>query len=191
MYSKTPQNPVRRLLNWQSEAFRAVILVSAICSVNTAFAQREGDKIEVISSGVKLKVQTSIGAAVPKGTELAVKKVNGDWLWVEFENKSGWISKGDVEKWRSPEQKRDALIARGNTNLKDGYFYSATSVFDEAIKLDPSSIEALIGRAKACCALCPDDVILSGQARGAHYLVSHERLLSQSPSPVPRCLPAF
>jgi len=114
--------------------------------VAPAFGQKVGEKIEVISSTLKLKVDAKEGIAVPKGTVLTVKSINGDWLWVEHSGENGWIQKKEVTLWKSTFEKR---IANGTVNLGAKNFDAATRAFNDAIQLEPASFEAYMGLGKA------------------------------------------
>ncbi len=117
-------------------------------AANTSNGQEEGQSVEVTATGVKLQVEAKLGAAIPRGTELLVKKANKDWLWVEYKNELGWIKKSDVKLAKTPEQKLDEALDRGIQELKSNS-KNALKAFNDALALDSTSLPALFGRSQA------------------------------------------
>ena len=99
---------------------RPTLFVTALLlfCADSSFAQNVGDKVEVVSANVTLKVESKNGIVLPKGTALTVKQVNGEWLWIEYGNDKGWIKKSDVT---APKSSSDVAKARRVTAKKLHY----------------------------------------------------------------------
>jgi tetratricopeptide (TPR) repeat protein len=135
--------------------FRAAF-ISIVLSVgllpSVAFAQQVGDRIVVIHDDAQLRANEATTGSVPKGNDLVVKNVNGDWFWVTFssghETVSGWISRSDVIPFSqaldffSDELKRNPTASaynnRGMWWKEKGEYDIAIGDYNEAIRLDPT-----------------------------------------------------
>lgn len=130
-------------------------LVAALSLIATAnlLAIEVGDKVQVVRS-VDLKLGPETVGTVPKGAEVEIEAVKGDWVRVTYDGNNGWLRQRDVVS-KTPmldllltNQPRNAsyyqvhglaLLARGLTN-------DAIASYDESIRLDPNQADSFNGR---------------------------------------------
>jgi len=72
------------------------IFVLLLGLFHQAFAQEVGDTIIVVKDDAQLKQQTGSVATIPRGNQLRVEVVNGNWFWVLWDGNKGWIHKKDI-----------------------------------------------------------------------------------------------
>ncbi len=128
--------------------------------VNSAFAQKTGDRIVVTANGADLKSQNEIVTRVPKGQILTVKDLKEESFHVIYserkkKQKSGWINRHEVisfekcaldffndELDRNPDAEMYMGRLRGAFWIHMEKLDSAIKDLSEALRRDPSSVHA-------------------------------------------------
>ena len=146
---------MRRIKLWAAAA--AVFGLSLIGEI---FGQTVGDEVVVFVKQTDLKHETTTVKTAYRGTYLTVKKVNGNWLWVELSETQGWLNKDHVIpasqgiKYFTNELRRNskdttALVARAEAWNNKGEFTNAIKDCTEAIAIDSRSSGAFSARGHA------------------------------------------
>jgi hypothetical protein len=87
-----------RFLKFQRVVYGLLIVLA--CSA--AFSQDIGDTVQA-TKAVELKVEDKVVASVAVGDSLAVRKVSGNWLWVQTKGgQRGWVLKENVQAIEEP-----------------------------------------------------------------------------------------
>jgi len=139
----------------------SIVALLVLCISSTTFAHDIGDTVVVIAERkAELKAGKDIVGTVDRGKHLRVYKVNGEWLWVKYEGKKGWIHNQDViEKDKAIDFFTKAIRNnskaswdfnnRGVLYSKEYKYNKSIADFSEAIRLDPKNVDAFYNRGKA------------------------------------------
>jgi tetratricopeptide (TPR) repeat protein len=133
---------------------RSFVLTTIVLLTGTSmgFGQQAGDRIIVTGEAAQLRSQTATTGSVPKGALLTVREVNGEWLWVNYQNGTtllkGWLSRRDTlpleqaldfvqaELQRQPQA--EMYNIRGTIYFERGAYDQSLADCNEAIRLDPN-----------------------------------------------------
>ncbi len=71
---------------------RLLMATLVLAAATTVLGQEVGDTLIVTGDkGVDLRLKKETVATAPKGTKLTVERIDGEWLWVPFGGKTGWV----------------------------------------------------------------------------------------------------
>ncbi|GEM_PF-5327920 len=134
----------------------------------TAYAQKQGDKIVVISADrAELRANETVTGTVARGNRLRVDDVNGDWFWVKYSNGNGkhvagWIHRDYIMPHKPISKVIDFFTAsiqkkptaydyqvRGMLWSDKGEYDIAIADYNESIRLDPKQDDAWNNRGLA------------------------------------------
>ena len=139
---------------------RSLIFAAVLtCSVSV-FAQDVGDTVVVVAEkATELKLDTRVVTTIPRGGQLRVDRINGDYYWVLWKGEKGWINRKDVLSLdRALEYFTNAIrrnpcaaeySKRGGVWFWKGENDKAIADYTEAIRLDPKDPIAYSSRGGA------------------------------------------
>ncbi|MBL9093106.1 MAG: tetratricopeptide repeat protein [Planctomycetaceae bacterium] len=125
---------------------RGVISIALlILGTSVGLSVEIGDVVRAVRN-TALRVEAQAVATVPSGTELKVEDINGDWLWVTYAGKQGWVSGQDVagdtpllDEWIKLEPENAGLYQmRGLLLMSQDKLDKAMQDFQTGVRLAPN-----------------------------------------------------
>lgn len=122
-----------------------VVIGLLMQAAQVGLAVEIGDTVRVVRK-TSLRVETEAVATVPSGTELKVENINGEWLWVTYAGKQGWVAGKDVagdtplldEMIKLEPQNAGLYQARGLLLMTQGKLDKAMQDFQDGVRLAPN-----------------------------------------------------
>ena len=139
---------------------RPLVWIAFFLIASPLYAQKVGDRVIVVAPvEAKLKVDSRVVDAIPRGVGLTIEEISDRGFRVHCKGQSGWISKTDVVplddaialfgRAIAKEPHACDYLGRGNSWYGKGKNEKAIADYTAAIRLDPKCVWAYWDRAGA------------------------------------------